>query len=473
MDNVRPDALGDVLVLGLGHTGQAVARYLLHLADDPATAARVGSVTVVGGAKSSDGPAARALRAAGAAVTVGEDSVEGSYDLCVASPGISEFSDLFAAGRAASGAVVGEPELVWRESPERWIAITGTNGKTTTTSLATALLTGAGIDAVSVGNIGTNLADALDAGRPAGRWYVTELSSFQLATTERLHPRVACLLNVTPDHLEWHRTFDGYVAAKERVFANLDPSDLAVLVVDDPVCARVADGLEARGLTVCRVSVEGVPDAPCRAYLDGDTLTVDLPDGTHRLADFSAMALEGPHNAANALVASACALFAGAPDDAVTAGLVAFGPLEHRIEPVRTVDGVRYVNDSKATNTDAAVTAVGAFAPGTVVCLVGGHDKGGDLADFCRAMGGACRAVVAYGEARARMGGALEEAGVPVTYAPHMAEALEAARALVRPGDVVLLSPACSSFDEFSGYEERGRAFKDLVRALVPAGGRR
>ena len=363
--------------------------------------------------------------------------------------------------------------LVWRESPERWIAITGTNGKTTTTSLATALLTGAGIDAVSVGNIGTNLADALDAGRPAGRWYVAELSSFQLATTERLHPRVACLLNVTPDHLEWHRTFDGYVAAKERVFANLDPSDLAVLVVDDPVCARVADGLEARGLTVCRVSVEGVPDAPCRAYLDGDTLTVDLPDGTHRLADFSAMALEGPHNAANALVASACALFAGAPDDAVTAGLVAFGPLEHRIEPVRTVDGVRYVNDSKATNTDAAVTAVGAFAPGTVVCLVGGHDKGGDLADFCRAMGGACRAVVAYGEARARMGGALEEAGVPVTYAPHMAEALEAARALVRPGDVVLLSPACSSFDEFSGYEERGRAFKDLVRALVPEGGRR
>lgn len=473
MGNARKEVLGDVLVLGLGHTGQAVARYLLHLAHDPVSAGRVASVTVAGGAKSAEGPAAQALRDAGASVTCGKDEVAGTYDTCVASPGISEFSGFFAQGRAASGTVMGEPELVWRESPERWIAITGTNGKTTTTTLATALLNGAGIDAVSVGNIGTNLADALDAGRPDGRWYVAELSSFQLATTSRLHPRVACLLNVTPDHLEWHKTFDNYAAAKERVFANLDPSDLAVLVVDDSVCARVADRLEARGLTVCRVSVTGVPDSACRAYLDGSVLVVDLPGGSHRLADFSAMSIEGPHNAANALVASACALFAGASDKRVTEGLLAFAPLEHRIEPVRCRDGVRYVNDSKATNTDAAVTAVGAFAPGTVVCLVGGHDKGGDLGDFCRAMARSCRAVVAFGEAQARMGGALEDAGVAVTYAPHMAEALEAARDLARPGDVVLLSPACSSFDEFSGYEERGRVFKDLVRAMGSEGGDR
>lgn len=452
--------LGRVLVLGLGNTAVAVTRYLTGPAAD-----RVDSVAVVGGAKSSDGPAAEKIRAMGATVVTGTDDVEGTFDLCVASPGVSEFSPLFASAAKASARTIGEPELVFEESPENWIAITGTNGKTTTTALTCELLRAASMDAVAVGNIGTNLADALADGRPEGQWYVAELSSFQLATTCDLHPRVACLLNITPDHGEWHLTFDNYVAAKRKVFANLDAADLAVLDVDDPLCASIADDLDRRGLVVMRVSAISVPASPNRAYVGDGRLTVELDGRAFDLGAVSDLLIEGPHNVANALTAASAALFAGAPVPAVAAGLAAFSPLEHRIEPVATIDGVRYVNDSKATNTDATVTAARSFAPGTAVVLVGGHDKGGDLDEFAQVLAERAKAVVAYGEAAERLGAAVAaRGGAPVTYAPHMAEALEAARALAVPGDVVLLSPACSSFDEFSGFEERGRVFKGLVR---------
>ena len=478
--------LGDVLVLGLGRTGEAAARYLA-----PRIGGRVGSVTVLGGAASGPGAAATALEALGCRVVLGADDVEGSFDLAVASPGIPPASPLFQAGLARARELVGEPELAFRESPERWLAITGTNGKTTSTSLATHLLRQAGLPAEAVGNIGVPPCARIDA-RPEGGWLVAELSSFQLATTRELAPRAAALLNVTPDHLEWHGSMGAYAAAKERVFANLGPDDLAVVVEGDDWCRAVAGRLCARGTRVCAVRTDGEPEGPDAAFVRAGALVVRLRGTEHELVGVGDLRILGAHNQLNALVASALALEAGAADGAVREGLASFAPIEHRVEPCGTAAGVRYVNDSKATNTDAVEKALVAFEPGRVVVMLGGHDKGTDLGSLARAVAGRCRVAVCYGEAGERLARAVEEAarelGAPCEVvrvggatqapapgeepaAPVFAAAFEAARAAARPGDAVLLSPACSSFDEFHNMGERGRRFKALVAALPGFGG--
>ena len=458
--------LGNVAVLGLGRTGEAAARHLCAL-----LGSRVDSVTVFGGAASEPGEGTRALEALGARVVCGTDEVTGSFDLAVASPGIPDSSPFFSAARACSTEVVGEPELAWRESPERWAAVTGTNGKTTTTSLLTHLLRAGGLDAVSVGNIGTPAIEALD-GRGADTWFVAELSSFQLATTRLLHPRAAIVLNVTPDHLEWHGTMEAYAAAKERELANLGAGDLAVVSVDDDFCRAMAARAEGRGLRVCRLSVESEPTSPCAAFLRGETLVVRLDGVEHALVDAGELKIVGRYNAENALAAAAVALELGVAEKDVRSGLGSFSPIEHRVEPVATVRGVRYVNDSKATNTDAVEKALTAFEPGSVVLLLGGHDKGTDLSSLAAAVRGRCRAAVCYGEAGERIASALEAepSDLAVLRAPRLREAFAAASAEARPGETVLLSPACSSFDEFSNMGERGRLFKDLVRTLAEKG---
>lgn len=468
--------LGNVAVLGLGRTGEAVARYLSGLVPE-----RVSSVTLFGGRASSPGERTRGLEELGISVVTGTDVVSGSYDLAVASPGIPDTSDFFLSAAACSSEVVGEPELAWRESPDRWVAITGTNGKTTTTSLTAHLLRAGGLSAEPVGNIGTTPTEAL-ATRGAATWFVAELSSFQLATTRLLHPRVAVLLNVTPDHLEWHHTMEAYAAAKERAFANLGAGDLAVVSVDDGPCRAVASRCEARGLRVCRLSVHGEPAGPCAAFLRGGELVVRL-DGVERaLCRAADLRIVGLHNAENALAASAVALELGVSAEDVARGLRSFSPIEHRLEPAGTVAGVSYVNDSKATNTDAVEKALTGFAPGSVVLLLGGHDKMTDLASLAAAVRARCRAAVCYGEAGPRIAAALEAAGdgekdaekdgapLEVVRAPRLRDAFAEAVRLARPGDVVLLSPACSSFDEFSNMAERGRLFKALVAELAERG---
>lgn len=458
--------LGNVAVLGLGRTGESLARYLCALVPT-----RVDSVTVFGGASSAPGEKTRELEALGARVVCGTDEVEGSFDLAVASPGIPEDSAFFLAARACSTEVIGEPELAWRESPERWVAITGTNGKTTTTSLTTHLLCTGGLAAESVGNIGLPPTAAV-TGREPGSWFVAELSSFQLATTRRFHPRAAVLLNVTPDHLEWHHTMEAYAAAKERAFANLDAGDLAVISVDDDFCRAIAARAEGRGLRVCRLSVEGEPDAPCAAFLRGETLVVRLDGEERELVATGDLKIFGRHNAENALAAATVALELGVGVDDVRCGLTSFSPIEHRIEPAGEVGGVRFVNDSKATNTDSVEKALTAFAAGSVVLLLGGHDKGTDLTSLAAAVRDCCRVAVCFGEAGERIARALEEVPSELTVlrAPHLREAFDAAVAAARPGETVLLSPACSSFDEFNNMAERGRLFKDLVAALAARG---
>ena len=242
----------------------------------------------------------------------------------------------------------------------------------------------------------------------------------------------------------------------------------------DDWCRAIGARLDGRGLRVCHLDVTADPGTPLAAFMRGDELVVRLEEGERTVARRDELALKGDHNMQNALVACAAALEVGVPLEAVRERLVSFRALEHRIEPCGEVGGVHFVNDSKATNTDAVEKALTAFEPGRVIVLLGGHDKMGDLGSVTSKVVASCKAAVCYGEAAARFSEALHAAGdstgFRVELAPHMADALERACALAEPGDTVLLSPACSSFDEFSGYEERGRVFKQLVRDKMTAG---
>ncbi|WP_418742500.1 UDP-N-acetylmuramoyl-L-alanine--D-glutamate ligase [Enorma massiliensis] len=454
----------DLLVLGLGSTGLAVARWgAAHLGE------RVRSVTVYGGAASAPSAETDALGAAGVRFVFGTELVEGDYDVCVASPGISEFSAFFARGREHALAIMGEPEFAWRLSPEHWIAVTGTNGKTTTTSLVNHILNESGRASVAVGNIGLAPIAAVDDRAP-GSWFAAELSSYQLATTSMLHPRVAVLMNITPDHLAWHGTLDAYAAAKRKIFANQEPGDLAVVCVEDAGARAALSAARSTGAAVCELSHDDSGTASA-AFCDEGVLVVRLNGVEHRLVPTAELRIRGAHNELNALAAAAAALWVGASDEDVRAALVSFTALEHRIEPVAQIDGVRYINDSKATNTDAVEKALTAFPDEPVVLLLGGSDKGTPLEEFVEdVVHSTVRAVVCFGNARQRFLDAFVEAAgrhdIDVAEAEDLADAVDVARSLAERGDVVLLSPACASFDEFSGFEERGRAFKELVAAL-------
>ena len=457
-----------LLVLGLGSTGADVAAWGLSHPE------RVTSVTVLGGAGSAPSDVSRSLEDRGATVVWGTEEVHGSYDVCVSSPGISEFSSFFASAAAASGEIMGEPEFAWRLSSARWCAVPGTNGKTTTTSLIDHLLRGAGLGVRAVGNIGTPCIRAVDDA-PEGSWLAAELSSYQLACTSELHPRVAVLLNITPDHLAWHRSHEAYAEAKLRVFANMGADDLAIVDVEDPGVAAHAADIFTSGRRVLSLGLSdpGTPDA---AFLRDGVLTVRLAGKETALVPADDLAIRGPHNVVNALAASAAALACGADAPAVRTGLASFSPLEHRVEPCGEIDGVLYVNDSKATNTDAVEKALTAFPGRDVIVLLGGHDKGTPLEGFSERVCERVRAAVCFGEAGERFQCALEEADrtgdVDIALADDLRDAVDVARSLACRGDVVLLSPACSSFDEFSGFEERGRAFKAYIEQLRCALGR-
>lgn len=460
---------GDTLVLGLGKTGVAAAQYFLGLR----SSSRVSSVTVYGGAKASpESTDAVELEAAGARVICGTEDIEGAYGACVTSPGISEFSNFYLNAQTHSELVMSEPELAYLESPERWVGITGTNGKTTTTTLVRDLFRAAGENAEAVGNIGTMAIGQVE-GREAGEWLVAEMSSFQCAGIHEFHPKAAILLNITPDHLYWHNTMENYAAAKEKIFSNMGAGDLAIISEGDEYCAVIAARAEARGLRVCHLLSAGEePSAemPCAAWQNAaGELVVRLDSTDMVLVGADELSIKGEHNVQNALAAAAAVLSCGVSADDIRAGLKAFAPLEHRIEPCGEAAGIHFVNDSKATNTDAVSKALTAFEPGSVVILLGGHDKGTDLSEMATDVVKLARVAVCFGDAGERIAKAVEcanekcECACKVIQAAHLEQALDAGIAAAHSGDTVLLSPACSSFDEFSGFEERGKVFKDLV----------
>jgi UDP-N-acetylmuramoylalanine--D-glutamate ligase len=333
-----------ILVLGLGRSGEAVARYL---ADARLAGERVETAVLDESSDEALESCAEGLEALGVPVTLGATDVPGEWDLVVASPGIPPRSPLMIAARGLGVEVISELEFASRRSRAPFVAITGTNGKTTTTALVEHLLRDAGMAARAVGNIGSPAISAAATAGPA-TVLVAEVSSFQLALTREFHPRVAVLLNITPDHIDWHGSMEDYENDKARVFANMGVGDTAVIDVDDHGSAVWASRVEERGVRVVRVS-RSVMHPGGATVVDG-VLTVDAPGCRHALVAAGELRIRGEHNVSNALAGAAAALAMGAEPEAVRRGLRSFEPIDHRLEPAGVVDGAEYYNDSKATN---------------------------------------------------------------------------------------------------------------------------
>jgi UDP-N-acetylmuramoylalanine--D-glutamate ligase len=446
-----------VVVVGLGRSGVAVARL---------AAARGASVIVTDKRDEAALAAALAELPPGVARELGGHRRETfvAADLIVLSPGVPPIPEV-AAARAAGVAVTGELELASRFVTATIVAITGTNGKSTTTTLCGAMMRAAGRPTFVGGNLGQPLAEAVgsDAAGTRGTC-VVEVSSFQLETAATFRPRVAVLLNVTADHLDRYPDMDAYAAAKARVFAAQQPSDFAIVNADDPTAVRCAERAVARRLafSVERRLGEG-------AWREEHALVVRLPGAP--LEEYPAVlpALVGRHNQANALAALLAARLGGACPAEAHRALTEFRPLAHRMEHVADIDGVAYYDDSKGTNVGAVVAALEGF-PRPVVLIAGGRDKGGDYAPLAGAIGRVGRAAVLIGEAAAKIAVALREV-VPVKPAGDMDAAVATAARLARPGDAVVLSPACSSFDMFRDYAHRAEVFRAAVRKLPGARG--
>ncbi|HSD77312.1 MAG TPA: UDP-N-acetylmuramoyl-L-alanine--D-glutamate ligase [Solirubrobacteraceae bacterium] len=448
-----------VVVVGAARSGVAAAELL----------ARRGAIVTLADLKP-DLPDADRLRIAGVALALGphEPQLFGSADLVVLSPGVPLRQPALARAKRAKVPIVGELELASRLLRGRIVAITGTKGKSTTTTLVGRMLGAAGFDAPVSGNIGAPLAAKVDASTDA-TIHVVEVSSFQLETTATFHPWIAALLNLSADHLDRHANLREYTAAKARVFANQGAGDWTVVNADDPPAMRLA-ARRARApkrlFALDRALDEGTVLSngwiTWRAHGQPDVPL--LPVGEVRLL--------GRHLLSDVLAASTIAGLAGAGPDAIRSAVSGFTGLEHALEPVATVNGVRFVNDSKATNVESARRAIESFERG-VVPIIGGRFKGGDFRDLRPVIGARAAAVVAIGEARGIVREALADV-VPVVDAASMSEAVRAAFHAAPPEGVVVLAPACSSFDMFRDYAERGRVFKQEVLKLVEErGGRR
>jgi UDP-N-acetylmuramoylalanine--D-glutamate ligase len=381
--------------------------------------------------------------------------------MVVVSPGVSWERPELEAAREAGAEMMAEIELAFRHLRGRLAAITGTKGKSTTTAALGAVLREAGFDARVGGNIGAPLI-GLAEGSTEATVFAVEVSSFQLEGTDRFHPEVAVWLNLSPDHLDRHPSLEAYVAAKARVFARQEETDWAVVNADDPMVLEQARRARARLLPL-RVTGEPLAQGD-GAFFREDGAWMRRDGREEHLFSLGDVRVPGRHLAGDLLAAAAVARLLGASPDAVARGIAAFGGVEHVLEHVATLDGVAFYNDSKATNVAAAARSIEAF-DGRVLAILGGRYKGGDfglLAPRLRVRGSR---VLAIGEARDRVRGALA-AEVPVETCGSLGEAVERARALAEPGDTVLLAPACSSFDMFRDYAERGRRFKEEVRRL-------
>lgn len=469
-----PLNLGRVLILGLGVSGKAARSYCEKL-----LGGRISELAVLQGtADAGYTLEVQTGQSASQSSTLKYESLDEiaeSFDLCIASPGISQFSALYEHAQSISHEIISEVEFAWRESAadSRWIAITGTNGKTTTTALCAHLLQGCGMRAAAVGNIGDACIEAVASG--VLDVYVAEVSSYQLASTNTFAPDCAVLLNITPDHLSWHKSFEAYVAAKGKIFDNLRActQQYAVLDATNEIVRGFVRTLRDEGRCAyvpvgTSEGLQGDMRAACgsanAAFVREDGMLVVALDGhEYELVHANELLIEGPHNVSNALMASAAALCMHAPVEDLRTGLRNFAPLEHRLEPCGDVAGVACYNDSKATNVDAVLVALHAFEAKHPLILLGGDDKGTDLAELAALAAQTCKAAICFGAAGPRFADAIAQTALPYSLVGTMEEALDVALAQAHAGDTILLSPACASFDEFDNFEHRGRVFKDLV----------
>lgn len=403
------------------------------------------------------------LREAGVQLELGGHRADTlrAADLIVLSPGVSPAQPDVAAARAADIPVIGELELASRWLRGRIVAVTGTKGKSTTTTLIGRMLEAAGMQVLVGGNIGVPLS-AQVARSTADVVHVIEASSFQLEMTEQFRPDIAVMLNFSPDHLDRHATVDEYAEAKQRIFANQREQDWAIVNVDDAEAVRLSTVTRAKRLSISQDASalkEGV-------VIAGDTIIHRASDGQEwPLLPLSSVHLLGRHLLTDVLAAAAVAEILGAAPAAMRAAVEGFTGLEHALEPVRSIAGVQFVNDSKATNVEAAERSIESFDRDLAV-IMGGRYKGGDFGRLREPLRARGALVVAIGEARPQLREALGDT-IAVRDAATMTEAVRLGFASVRPGGTVLLAPACSSFDMFRDYAERGRQFKDAVAALA------
>ena len=440
-----------VLVVGLARTGEVVSLF----------AAGYGATVTATDTKSERelGESAEKLRGAGVTLEVGGHKPEifADKDLIVVSPGVpSNLAELKAA-RAAGIPVWSEIELAWRFLRGKLVAITGSNGKTTTTSLVAHILKTAGIDALVGGNIGTPLLALVESSTDSSVT-VAEISSFQLEAIEAFRPEIGVLLNLTPDHLDRHASFEEYAAAKMRLFENQLDRDCAILNADDPeVTRRMPSKQQVFWFSRQKRVAAG-------AYLRDGQIIFRRDGEEVPLLKREQIPLRGEHNVENVLGACAAAYLAGAEPNAIANGVKSFQGVEHRLEFVAEIDGVEFFNDSKATNVDSAVKAIEAF-PGPLIVILGGKDKGSPYTPLVEPLRQRARTAILIGAAAEKIASDFGNA-VPYVHAETIDRAVQLATSAAQPGDTVLLAPACSSFDQFENYEQRGRTFKDLVRGI-------
>ena len=399
-------------------------------------------------------PPGAALERMAVPFAIQTDEVFEACDLIVISPGVPFDLAPLQRARARGVRVIGEVELAAPYLQGRTIGVTGSNGKTTTTSLIGHILRESGIPVQVGGNIGTPVVAMVEDSQPE-QWNVLELSSFQLETIETFRADIGLALNVTQNHLDRHHTFANYAAAKGRLFETQRPGDFAVLNADDPACVGYAS-LTA-GSTLWFSSTRAVTPG---LWLDGNQIRFD----GDVLMDAIEIPIRGRHNIENVMAAAAATRLAGASLASIAAAVRTFQAVEHRLEFVRKVDGVDYYNDSKATSVDATLKALDAFAGGLWVIL-GGKDKGLDYTLLRAPLAAKAHAALLIGAAAAKIGAALDGA-VPLESVETLENAVRFAHSRAHAGDTVLLAPACASFDQFTSYEHRGRVFKELVQQL-------
>jgi UDP-N-acetylmuramoylalanine--D-glutamate ligase len=455
-----------VLVIGAARSGIASARFLVQR----------GAVVVLNDRKplAEWSDAALALKSEGVGQVAGDPPawLLDQIDLVVVSPGVPTRAIPIRYADRRGAEVIGEVELASRFLRGRVVAITGTNGKTTTTSLIGEMLKDGGLTVQVGGNIGTPLISMVDSSQEDG-WTVVELSSFQLETIVNFHPTVAAVLNVTPNHMDRYDSLQDYAAAKHNIFRNQTPSDVAILNADDEIVSSWANGLRAHVVqfSVKRELEEGLflrgRDLIWRQRGQVPFLTAQSDNGEGVVVTRDEMQLRGTHNVENVLAAMAAGLACGAPPESLRKTVRSFQPVEHRLEEVAEIKGVRFFNDSKATSVDATMKALEAFAgeTGKVVLILGGRGKQAPYSPLAPLVSARVRKMILIGEDAPAIENELRSAG-PFEHASDMRDAVERGFAAAKPGDVVLLAPACASFDMFESFEHRGRVFKEEVSNL-------
>jgi UDP-N-acetylmuramoylalanine--D-glutamate ligase len=446
-----------VLVVGLGKSGVASALFL------KAHGARV----TVSDTKSGDELHNEIPLLLDHGITVetgghGERTFRGQ-DLIVVSPGVPVDAPPLVQARDLGEPIIGEVELAARFLPGPIVAITGSNGKTTTTTLTGEILTAGGWPTLVGGNIGTP-AISLAERATLESAIVLEVSSFQLETVQTFRPKVAVVLNVTPDHLDRHRTFEAYVDAKARIFENQQASDFTVLNADDPTCVAMGSRTRAQVFWFSRQK-----EVSQGAWVRDGNIVFRDGAGQREIMQVSEIPLKGAHNLENVLAAVCAGALMECPPEKIRKAVHEFKAVEHRLEYVATIRGVDYYNDSKATNVDATIKALESF-PANIHLILGGKDKGSDYTLLNDLLRQRVKRVYTIGAAAAKIESQIVSSkggGPEVVHAETLENALRKANAVAHAGDVVLLAPACASFDQFKNYEQRGQVFKEIVRSLA------